>query len=384
MMKFTTLLAMAALLALSGIGREQAAASRGAVLNEASVNRSTPASSFQTPCVPTPSGMVSWWPGDGNAMDIANGNHGTLQNGATSAPGRVAQAFALDGVDDYIQFGDILDGLNGGFTLDAWIQTTSTVGNKAIIAKHWTTGGSWAIRTNEFDPRKVDLTVCSPDCATLAADAVQLVSTSNINDGAWHFIAATFDGTTQRLYIDGALEASGTNTNPAWTDNHHFCIGSFCDPGGNSFLTFGGLIDEVEIYNRALSASEIAAIFNAGSAGKCKFLAVDIDIKPGSFPNSINLGSYGVIPVAILSTPIFNAATVNSSTVRFGANGTEAAPVQTALQDVDGDGDLDRILHFRTQSTGITCGATSASLSGQTFNGQAIKGTDSVRTVGCN
>jgi YVTN family beta-propeller protein len=220
-------------------------------------------------CAPPPPGMVAWWPGDNNALDIQGVNNGTLQNGATFAPGKVSQAFSLDGVDDYVRFGNILRGLNGGFTLDAWIRTTATVGNKAIVAKYETTGGSWTIRTNESDPRKVDFTVCSPDCLTLA-DAVQLVSTSNINDGEWHFIAATFDGSTQRLYVDGALEASGTNTNPAWADNHYFCIGAFCDSAGNSYLPFGGLIDEVEVFNRALSATEIRSIFNAGGAGKCK------------------------------------------------------------------------------------------------------------------
>lgn len=266
----------------------------------------TEIASVQT-CVPPPSGMVSWWPGDGDANDITGGNHGALQNGATFAPGKVAQAFSVDGVDDYVQFGDIMDGLNGGFTLDAWIQTTAIVGNKAIIAKYWTRGGSWVIRTNESDPRKVDFTVCSPNCETLA-DAVQLVSTSNINDGAWHFIAATFDGTTQRLYVDGELEASGTNTNPAWTDNHHFCIGSFCDPSGNSFLTFGGLIDEPEIFNRALSAAEVATLFNAGSAGKCK---------PGA--NNAPGASCQIVTVAA------------------GANCTAEASINNGSFDPDGD-----------------------------------------------
>jgi hypothetical protein len=53
-------------------------------------------------CVVPPSGLISWWPGEGNALDIQGSNHGTLQNGATFAPGLVGQAFSLDGVDDHI------------------------------------------------------------------------------------------------------------------------------------------------------------------------------------------------------------------------------------------------------------------------------------------
>jgi hypothetical protein len=112
-------------------------------------------------------------------------------------------------------------------------------------------------------------------------------------------------------------------------------------------------------------------------------IEVSIDIKPGEFPNSINPRSQGVIPVAILTTDTFDATTVNASTVRFGKNGTEAPPVQSAVEDVNGDGLSDLILHFNTQATGIQCGDTSASLTGMTFSGQAIQGSDSIVTVGC-
>jgi hypothetical protein len=112
-------------------------------------------------------------------------------------------------------------------------------------------------------------------------------------------------------------------------------------------------------------------------------IAVKIDIKPGSFPNSINPRSNGVIPVAVLTTDTFDASAVDPTTVFFGAIGSEAAPAHSALEDVDGDGNTDLILHFRTQDTGIVCGSTSASLTGNTLSGQAIEGSDSIRTVGC-
>src|SRR6266851_8347103 len=75
-------------------------------------------------CVPPPSGLVSWWPGEGDATDIAGTNPGILFNGITFATGQVGQAFSFDGSSSYVQVpaSATLDvGQNDGFTMEAWI-----------------------------------------------------------------------------------------------------------------------------------------------------------------------------------------------------------------------------------------------------------------------
>jgi hypothetical protein len=115
---------------------------------------------------------------------------------------------------------------------------------------------------------------------------------------------------------------------------------------------------------------------------------ITIDIRP-RFVNIISPRSSGLIPVAILTTDAtdntitFDATSVNPNTVRFGSIGTEAAAIHAALEDVDGDGDMDMILYFRTLDTDIDCGDSSASLIGTTLGGLRIQGTDSIVTVGC-
>ena len=104
---------------------------------------------------------------------------------------------------------------------------------------------------------------------------------------------------------------------------------------------------------------------------------IGIDIKPGSFPNSINLRSKGVVPVAILTTPDFDASTVDPETVELAG----AAPVKWHLVDVSGDGRADLLLHFETQQLQLTSASTEATLTGKTFGGTPIQGTDYVRIV---
>ncbi len=114
-------------------------------------------------------------------------------------------------------------------------------------------------------------------------------------------------------------------------------------------------------------------------------LQVTIDIKPGSFPNSVNPGSGGAIPVAILTTSVldgepadFDAVSVAPSSVQVGPDGATMVHGTSHLEDVDGDGDLDLVLHFRTRATGIACGDDTASLTGEIFEGQPLAGSDSM------
>ena len=110
---------------------------------------------------------------------------------------------------------------------------------------------------------------------------------------------------------------------------------------------------------------------------------LDIDIKPGSDPNSINLKSKGKIPVVVLTTDTFDATQVDWRTVSFGPYGATEPHGRSHVKDVDNDGDMDVVLHFNTQDTGIACDDTEATLTGETFGGEAFTGSDAVSIVRC-
>ena len=116
---------------------------------------------------------------------------------------------------------------------------------------------------------------------------------------------------------------------------------------------------------------------------------IDIDIKPGSDRNSINPKGKGVIPVAILGSASFDVTSVDVTTLTFGPDGatpdhdlTDPTVYADHLQDVNSDGFMDLVTHYRTQDTGIAKGHTEACVAGETTGGVAIFGCDAIKTVG--
>lgn len=161
------------------------------------------------------------------------------------------------------------------------------------------------------------------------------------------------------------------------------------DPAGNRYFFIGVPNSETDyrIYGvDTVTGGLIASPAIAGSASAFPngidwaedapppVLTVLIDVLP-----TVNVRARGVIPVAILTTPAFDATTVDVSAVRFGPGEASETHGIGHPTDVDGDGDLDLILHFRTQDAAIPCGATTATLTGTGFTG-----TDGIKVVGCN
>jgi hypothetical protein len=215
-------------------------------------------------CIPASPGLVSWWPGEGSANDRVEGNSGILQNGATFAPGKVGQAFSLDGVDDFVNTPLRVNYANG-VTFEMWVKTTDT-DQGTLIAD----GGGATIFQGMYlgvEP--------NGKARLLSTRGVNGSSNFDIengpvtNDGNWHHVAGTWTGDTTvdgaKLYVDGVLVGTGTAIAPV-TATHDVNI------GGHSAINYGklqGLIDEPTVYQRALSETEIQAIYNANSAGKC-------------------------------------------------------------------------------------------------------------------
>jgi len=220
-------------------------------------------------CVAPPPGLVSWWPGDGNALDIQDGNDGTLQNEATFGPGKVGQAFSFDGVDDYVSIPDDPQlETAGAHTVEAWIRITNQASAGAVLTKYRsnTSEDGWSLVV--LDDGTIEVIVKSD-----IGQAFFILSTQTVNDGNFHHLAMTWNtnGGTVKLYIDGVLTDESLTISGTFSSNsRNVLIGGRFGPTDDVIVNFEGDIDEVSFYSQALSATDITAIFNAGSAGKCR------------------------------------------------------------------------------------------------------------------
>jgi hypothetical protein len=212
----------------------------------------------QTNCASPPSGLISWWKGDGNVLDQVSTNNGTLAGNTTYGPGRVGQGFVLDGSGDGVIVGNPPALQLQNFTIETWVRraSTSTVsfgafGSGLIFGYGLNGYGLYLSSQGEPVLTKIDVS--------------NVTSSQSITDTNFHHLAVTKSGSTVVFYIDGvAYPASAYD--PGFTFSTTAAIGARGDNLDNSFL---GTIDDLAIYSGALTAAEIQAIYNASSLGKC-------------------------------------------------------------------------------------------------------------------
>jgi hypothetical protein len=223
-------------------------------------------------CAPQPPDLGAWWSGEDNALDRLGVYPGTLTNGTAYGPGFVGRAFQFDGIDDSMRVG-LLGGIGltetDPLTITAWVNTSTAAASalQSIAGNYMGEGGG----SGNFS---LYLMIYNGNLV-FVIDQRQVAGTSlttPITNG-WHFVAATYDGTTLSLYVDAELRGSIPRSfSGSAANTRGWNIGNFSDEtnavhGYNS--SFNGLIDEVTVFSRALGAGEISAILGAGSAGIC-------------------------------------------------------------------------------------------------------------------
>jgi len=224
--------------------------------------------SFQS-CDPPPAGLVGWWRGENNANDTIGLNNGTLMGGGSYVPGDVGQGFQLVNYGDYVNIPaspSLNVGAGGSVTLEAWINPSSTSSAQPIF--------DWL---NDGVEHGIHLYISQEPVgsADIYANLVDTGNTSHrcisaggiVQAGVFQHVAMTYNQSSGicKLYYNGALVVSnnlGSFTPKTITG---LSLGERTDNSEH----FAGVIDEPSVYNRALSDSEILAIYTAGSGGKC-------------------------------------------------------------------------------------------------------------------
>jgi hypothetical protein len=210
-------------------------------------------------CVEPVSGLISWWPAEGNALDRMGTNDGTLAGNTAYGPGLVGQCFAFDGDGDAIALGSRPSLQVQNITIEMWIKRanaslSSQSGGKAYLFAYGSGGYGFGL----FDNGALFLE--QYNCCYGTAGTV--------SDTNWHHVAlvrwVSPPNTYDTIYVDGI--AKGGSAGLGGSPYTNAAIGARADTLANSFY---GSIDEPAVYNRVLSSGEIQAICGAGAHGKC-------------------------------------------------------------------------------------------------------------------
>jgi len=223
----------------------------------------------QLPCDPPLAGLVAWWQAEGNANDSVGGNNGIPAGNLSYGAGEVGQAFVFDGSTSYIPLpasASLNLGAYGGLTIECWIKPNYPE--------------STAMPIIEWDSQTANgLTLFAESSHTLYGAILDgsgnLHTLRSANDtlsaNIWQHVAFTYDKSSGNalLYVNGIIVATNNFGDITPQTTYPVNIGRRTALVIGDGLTYNGLLDEISLYNRALSGNEIEGIYNSGSSGKC-------------------------------------------------------------------------------------------------------------------
>jgi hypothetical protein len=210
-------------------------------------------------------GLVGWWPFNGNANDESgNGNHGTV-NGATLASDRFGNpnlAFSFDGVNDAITIPDNALLRPSFITISAWVLSNNLTSGGTIISKKQSSGMGEQYILGHDNQGMANFQIKRNSNCSPGSNWQYLYTPQNvINNSLWEHVVCTYDGVSMKFYNNSIL-VSSFNPVPGGIDN---CIGGNLNIGWFSPTQFlyNGIIDDIGIWNRALTNCEIAALYQS-------------------------------------------------------------------------------------------------------------------------
>ena len=243
----------------------------------------------QVPSYVPSNGLVGWWPFSGNANDVSgNGNNGTIYGAALTSDryGSNTNAILLDNsISSYIDipYKSSLTSLTG--TLCAWINTSNDFGGEQRFIFGQPYGQPQFTINGNFCNQKNKAALYFSNLSPSGDKGI--CSNSIVNKGSWIFIVATYSPDSMCIYVDGVKESTIVFSNKiiANSCNANLSIGGYntnavCGFGASSGQFYNGKLDDIGIWNRALSASEIKDLYYG-----CK---LSISTEPTSKSSSIN------------------------------------------------------------------------------------------------
>ncbi len=266
-------------------------------------------------CFPVPSGIAAWWPAESNGLDVVGGNTATPQSGVAFAPGEVGQAFFLNGTNAYLTApasSNLNVAADGSFTAEAWIKVSDVAGYHPIVEWNDNAGHAgahlWILPYSGETPGVLFANLVDTNGGSHSFHSLG----GNVAANVFQHVAVTYDrgSGVATLYVNGNIVAQQNFEQFTPQTSYPFYMGHRPNdnPGEGTFGSYlGGLLDEVSLYRRALSQSEIQGIYNAGTNGKCPGVNGPAPVITSQPTNqTVTVGGTAVFAVTVVGTPPIN------------------------------------------------------------------------------